>query len=234
MSIETYLAELERQLGVGRRGRRRILREIAGHLEDAARQEERAGLTRSEAEARAIARVGSAEALGTRFGEDTRPPSWALSLAAGCAVVGAGVIALALVFTLSGTSGLGTRFVSPRGVRPFDMPGNTETLTYTEAAGGLHNGVVEITVPADWTAPSLSHTSASYGTVSISGKVITVSGATLRSGGTITITTTAVPTISGTSPNIVNTGVIEPRVTPSCPGSVWCRFASNFWKWGAS
>ena len=71
-------------------------------------------------------------------------------------------------------------------------PGNTVTLTYTAAAGGMSSGAVRVTVPAGWSAPSTTSTAAGYttastGTVGVAGQVITVTGVTLAGGGTLTI-----------------------------------------------
>ncbi len=71
--------------------------------------------------------------------------------------------------------------------------GNTITFTYTAGTGGLDNGAVTIDVPTGWNAPSTTPTNAGYtksstGTVGASGQTITVSGVTLSSGSTFTIT----------------------------------------------
>ena len=71
--------------------------------------------------------------------------------------------------------------------------GNTVSFTYTATTGGMRNGSVTLTVPAGWSAPSLTTTAAGYttsstGTVGVAGQVISVSGVTLVSGGTLTIT----------------------------------------------
>ncbi len=95
-----------------------------------------------------------------------------------------------LVPTLS-ANGSGTMTVSPSNVSA-SATGETLTFTYTAATGGMRNGVVRVTVPAGWTAPSTSagagYTVASTGTVGVAGQVITVTGVTLQSGGTMTIT----------------------------------------------
>jgi len=71
--------------------------------------------------------------------------------------------------------------------------GNTETFTYTAAAGGTSNGAVTVAVPAGWPAPSTSSGNAGYtvsstGTVSVGGQTITVSSVTLAGGATMTVT----------------------------------------------
>src|SRR5581483_544236 len=44
--------------------------------------------------------------------------------------------------------------------------GNTISLTYTAAAGGLAGGTVAIVVPAGWSPPATTDTSAGYTTAS--------------------------------------------------------------------
>ena len=71
--------------------------------------------------------------------------------------------------------------------------GNTETFTYTAAAGGTSVGSVTVVVPAGWSAPSTvsgnaGYTVASTGTVAVAGQTITVSSVTLADGATMTIT----------------------------------------------
>ena len=56
----------------------------------------------------------------------------------------------------------------------------------------MNNGAVQIVVPANWSAPSTSGSTAGYttstaGTVAASGQTITVSGVTLSSGATVTV-----------------------------------------------
>ncbi len=70
--------------------------------------------------------------------------------------------------------------------------GNTVTLTYTAAAGGMSSGAVRVSLPAGWSAPSTTSTAAGYttastGSVGVAGQVITVTGVTLAGGGTLTI-----------------------------------------------
>jgi hypothetical protein len=70
--------------------------------------------------------------------------------------------------------------------------GNTVTLTYTAAAGGTSNGEVDVAVPSGWTAPVTSNapgcTTASTGSVTVSGQTIGVTGVTLSGGQSLTIT----------------------------------------------
>ena len=62
--IERYLAELSRQLRVGRLRRRRILEEVETHLQDAG------------GDADAVARFGPPEEVAARFNELHRPTPW--------------------------------------------------------------------------------------------------------------------------------------------------------------
>jgi hypothetical protein len=75
----------------------------------------------------------------------------------------------------------------------FASAGNTETFTYTAAAGGTSAGAVTVVVPAAWNAPSTTSGNAGYtvattGTVSVAAQTITVSTITLAAGATMTIT----------------------------------------------
>ena len=81
------------------------------------------------------------------------------------------------------------------------MPTSLE-FTYT-ASIPLTAGAVSVTVPAGWTVPSTSNSTASTGTVSVVGSAITVSGVTLTADQTLSITygtganTVTPPTIGG-------------------------------------
>jgi hypothetical protein len=71
--------------------------------------------------------------------------------------------------------------------------GNTLVFTYTAAPGGLDSGTLELTVPAGWSTPSVSSSAAGFatstcGTVSVVGSTIEVSGVTLASGASCSIT----------------------------------------------
>ena len=88
------------------------------------------------------------------------------------------------------TDGSGTMTVSPALVTE-SVP-TTLTFTYTAATGGLYAGAVTVTVPSGWSAPSTTsghagYTTASAGSVSVAGQVITVSGVTLGGGSTMTV-----------------------------------------------
>ena len=87
-------------------------------------------------------------------------------------------------------SGTLTGAPSPVG---YGSVGNTETFTYTAAAGGTSNGSVTVVVPAGWSAPSIvsgnaGYTVSSTGVVAVAGQTITVSGVTVAGGASMTIT----------------------------------------------
>src|SRR5205085_127619 len=85
--------------------------------------------------------------------------------------------------------GSGTNTVSPTSVFA-GSGGNSEVFTYTETAnGGMNNGAVEVTVPANWSAPSTTssakgYTTSSTGTVGVAGQLITITGVTLAKNAT--------------------------------------------------
>jgi Bacterial Ig domain len=75
----------------------------------------------------------------------------------------------------------------------FGSPGNTETFTYTAAAGGTSNGSMTLVVAAGWSPPTTvsgnaGYTISSTGAVATAAQTITVSGVTLAGGATMTIT----------------------------------------------
>jgi hypothetical protein len=90
------------------------------------------------------------------------------------------------------SDGSGTLTGAPSPVG-YGSTGNTQTFTYTAAAGGTSAGAVTVVVPAGWNAPSTvpgnaGYTVASTGTVSVAAQTITVSTVTLAAGATLTIT----------------------------------------------
>src|SRR5208283_2571557 len=96
-----------------------------------------------------------------------------------------------VVSVVAPPDGTGTMSVSPTSALASVL--TTLTFTYTAATDGLVGGSVVLNVPSGWTAPSTSsthagYTTASVGTLSVAGQVITVSGLTLTSGSTLTIT----------------------------------------------
>jgi parallel beta-helix repeat protein len=83
-----------------------------------------------------------------------------------------------------------TMSVSPGSV-PFGSSGNTLVFTYV-AAAPMDHGAISLTVPAGWSAPSLTssdpgYVKASRGVVGVSGRKIVVSSLTLQVGGSLTV-----------------------------------------------
>ena len=71
--------------------------------------------------------------------------------------------------------------------------GNSITFTYTAGVHGMANGAIAVDAPVGWSAPSTTgsaagYTTASTGTVGVSGQRLTVTGVTLNAGATMTIT----------------------------------------------
>src|SRR5712691_5648442 len=71
--------------------------------------------------------------------------------------------------------------------------GHTFVFTYTAASGGINRGSVTVAIPSGWTQPSTSsagngYSTASKGTLGVSGQTITVSNLMLDGGATLTIT----------------------------------------------
>jgi Chitobiase/beta-hexosaminidase C-terminal domain/Bacterial Ig-like domain len=95
-------------------------------------------------------------------------------------------------FTKAAADGSGSTAVSPT-TAVAGSGGNTLTFTYTAAAGGLNNGALQLSVPSGWSAPSTTagtkgYTTSSAASVGLSGQNITLSGLTLASGASVTIT----------------------------------------------
>ncbi len=97
----------------------------------------------------------------------------------------------------------------------------------------MSNGTVEITVPGGWSAPSITagnagYTTATTGTVGVSGQVITVSGVTLAGGATMTIvygsTASASPGATANSATGTDTFATRQRSTA---GGVLAAIASQ-------
>src|SRR6185503_1820296 len=71
--------------------------------------------------------------------------------------------------------------------------GNTISFTYTAATGGMQNGSITLAVPGGWSAPSTTSTdpafsTASTGSLTVSGSTITVAGINLNGADTMTST----------------------------------------------
>ena len=101
------------------------------------------------------------------------------------------VIGVAGPASAAAANGTGTMTTKTTSVT-YGSTGHTLTFTYTAASGGVSGGGVHLTVPAGWSAPSTTGTSAGYttastGTVSLDGQTIVVLGVTLAAGATLTI-----------------------------------------------
>ncbi len=91
---------------------------------------------------------------------------------------------------LASNDGTGTLTASPSSVLQ-NSSGNVITLTYT-AAAAMTQGKLQFSIPAGWSAPSLTGVAAGFitastGTLSVSGRVVTITGVTLASGDSVTI-----------------------------------------------
>ena len=96
--------------------------------------------------------------------------------------------------TVNAADGSGTMTSPTAAVRQLSN-GNTIVFTFKAPVGGMVNGAVTLTVPADWPAPStnttdpgFSKTNSSTLPLQVSGHTITVSNVTKSSGSTFTIT----------------------------------------------
>jgi hypothetical protein len=88
--------------------------------------------------------------------------------------------------------GSGTVTVSPTSVA-IGSSGDTLVFTYTAAPGGVSSGEIELTVPAGWSAPSITPSAAGYttstcGVVSVASSLVEVTAVTLAGGATCFIT----------------------------------------------
>jgi hypothetical protein len=98
----------------------------------------------------------------------------------------------ASIVIMASADGSGTVTASPTSV-PVGSAGNTIVFTYTAAPGGLDSGELDMTVPAGWSPPSVTPSDPGYvtstcGTVAVSGTTIEITGVTLASGASCTIT----------------------------------------------
>ena len=101
-------------------------------------------------------------------------------------------IAASPTITIYAPDGSGTG-TTPTTNSSASQTGNTVAFTYTVAAGDMSNGGVKLTIPAGWSAPSISavaagYTTSSAGTVAVAGQVVTISSITLAAGSPVTIT----------------------------------------------
>jgi Chitobiase/beta-hexosaminidase C-terminal domain/PASTA domain len=98
----------------------------------------------------------------------------------------------AYAFHVYAAHGSGSLTATPTAVSA-SQTGRTITFTYTADPGGTSDGAVRVSVPSGWSLPSTTasaagYTSASAGTVGVSGQDITVTGVTLAGGATLTVT----------------------------------------------
>jgi hypothetical protein len=101
------------------------------------------------------------------------------------------VLGVAGPASAAAANGTGTMTTKTTSVT-YGSTAHTITFTYTAATGGVSGGGVHLTVPAGWSAPSTTGTSAGYttastGTVSVDGQTIVVLGVTLAAGATLSI-----------------------------------------------
>jgi hypothetical protein len=92
--------------------------------------------------------------------------------------------------------------------------GQTVAFVYTVAKGGMENGTIVLETPDGWSAPSKDAHAAGYvtstgGSVSVAGRLITVSGLTLPGGGSVTI---LYGSRAGGGPGAVAPAVVGPKV----------------------
>lgn len=95
--IESYLAELRRELRGNPLLARRVIEEVRDHLAEAAREERGTGMTEQEAEERAVGRFGPPARFARRFDRFAAPFRALLLLAS----VGTVCVALWLVFVIA-------------------------------------------------------------------------------------------------------------------------------------
>jgi hypothetical protein len=111
------------------------------------------------------------------------------SVKAGSESAGSPVSSVVITAALDGS---GTVTVSPTSVA-IGSSGDTLVFTYTAAPGGVSSGEIELTVPAGWSAPSITPSAAGYttstcGVVSVASSLVEVTAVTLAGGATCFIT----------------------------------------------
>lgn len=107
-------------------------------------------------------------------------------------VASGALVGLAAPASAAAANGTGTMTTSTSSVS-YGSTGHTITFTYTAASGGVTSGGVHLAVPAGWSTPSTTGTSAGYttvttGTLSLDGQTIIDLGVNLAAGKTLTIT----------------------------------------------
>jgi hypothetical protein len=94
--------------------------------------------------------------------------------------------------TVYAPDGSGT-FTTPTLTVTHSSTDNTITFTYTVEIGGISNGAVVLRVPGGWSVPSVNgadpgYTTATAGSVAVSGRTLSVKGLSLAAGNTFSIT----------------------------------------------
>jgi len=136
--------------------------------------------------------------------------------------------------TVYAPDGSGT-FTTPTLTVTHGSAGNTITFTYTAAIGGISNGAVVLRVPGGWSVPSVNgaeagYTTATAGTVAVSGRTLSVKGLSLAAGNTFSITygsqalagpgATAPATIGPQTWTVKDRSTSEGTLTPLVPQPV--------------
>ena len=150
------------------------------------------GLTRSESQPVTIT-YGAKSSGGPGASAPTAggPQSWQAQSRASVAGTLQPLASSPAVAVLS-PDGSGTISPSPASVAKGSV-GNTISFAYTAATGGMQNGMITLVVPSGWSAPSTAGTdpgfaTASTGSLTLSGRTITVAGINLNGADTMTIT----------------------------------------------
>ena len=150
------------------------------------------GLTRSESQPVTITYAAkSSGGPGASAPTAGGPQSWQAQSRASVAGTLQPLASSPAVAVLS-PDGSGTISPSPASVAKGSV-GNTISFAYTAATGGMQNGSITLVVPSGWSAPSTTSTdpgfaTASTGSLTLSGRTITVAGINLNGADTMTIT----------------------------------------------
>jgi hypothetical protein len=150
------------------------------------------GLTRSETQPVTITYgAKSSGGPGASAPAAGGPQSWQAQSRASAAGSLQPLVSSPAVAVLS-PDGSGTISPSPSTVAK-GSTGRTISFTYTAATGGMQNGMITLVVPSGWSVPSTTGTdlgfvTASTGSLTVSGRTITVAGINLNGTDTMTIT----------------------------------------------
>lgn len=135
MTIEDYLRELRTKLDVGPLRRRRILREIEGHLLDSVHEARIAGASRQEAERLAIERFGTVHTLASRFSEPS--PRRSRHLITSFASVAALGALLAATLTFAFTNERRSPITLEHAAKRSHSTGQATSVTWTSSANSV-------------------------------------------------------------------------------------------------